>query len=240
MRLELTSSTIYNLAHTFSHGLNISKLHHGRVMTSPIFLHLWKDESALLPTFVDEIINDLEFNYSHSASAFPNHSELENHYQREQRLMMVQEWMNSQNWQATEKQKLNILTTLFYSIWNQRFVNPSTFAKTPPTSHSRSKSNLITPTKLQDYREYSEPEEQTIQYLAQPSQPLGRINHRAILHNMLDKVMELHAPRYSEFLNTRDDWDTLLPSYLRDELWQVCSKEQILLHEYAISGFICN
>ena len=57
---------------------------------------------------------------------------------------------------------------------------------------------------------------------------------------MLDKAMELHAPRYADFLNTRDDWETLLPRCLRAELWGVCEKEEILLPEYitSTSGYI--
>jgi len=52
---------------------------------------------------------------------------------------------------------------------------------------------------------------------------------------MLDKVMDLHAIRYADFLNTRDNWETLLPRYLRSKLWEVCRKEEILLSEYMTS-----
>jgi hypothetical protein len=80
-----------------------------------------------------------------------------------------------------------------------------------------------------------EPEKHSKQSPAQPLKSLGKIDHRGILKHMLDKVMDLHAIRYADFLNTRDNWETLLPRYLRSKLWEVCRKEEILLSEYMTS-----
>lgn len=130
--------------------------------------------------------------------------------------------MNTYNWQATKKQKAYILTTLFYSIWNQRYAPKSISKQTLLPSRVRSEEKAFahrTPqgfvhTQSKDF----EPEKHSTQSHAQPSKFLGKIDHRGILKHMLDKVMELHAPRYVDFLNTRDDWETLLPRYLRGEL----------------------
>jgi len=131
------------------------------------------------------------------------------------------------------------LTTLFYSIWNQTYALRSSSKQTLLPSHFRSKEKVFAYSMPQDLiRPQSkdfEPEKNSKQSPAQPLKSLGKIDHRGILKHMLDKVMDLHAIRYADFLNTCDNWETLLPRYLRSKLWEVCRKEEILLSKYMTS-----
>ena len=201
--------------------------------TDPVLTYMSKSQPDLIQALTSEIVDDLEFNYTYTADAFPGRPELESSYQRKERLEMIEEWMNIHNWQANKKEKAYILTTLFYSIWNQRYALQSTPKQTLLPSRLNLEEKVFTHRTPQS--KAFELEKHSTQSRAQPSKFLGNIDHRGILKHMLDKVMELHAPRYADFLNTRDDWETLLPRYLRGELWEVCKREEISLSEYIIS-----
>jgi hypothetical protein len=198
-----------------------------------VLVYMSKNQPDLIQALTGEFVDDLEFNYTYTADAFPRRSKLESSYQREQRLVMIEEWMNTYYWQVTKKQKAYILTTIFYSIWNQRYALQSIYMQTLLPSHLRSEEKVFAHRTPQDFVHTQskdfEPEKHFARSHAQPSKFLGTIDHRGILKHMLDKV------RYADFLNTRDDWETLLPRYLRGELWEVCKREEILLSEYITS-----
>ena len=127
--------------------------------------------------------------------------------------MMTEEWMNTHKWQATKKR---ILTTLFYSIWNQRYALQLSSKQTLLPTHIRSKEKAFANRMPQDLirpqsRDF-EPEKHSTQAHAQPLKFLGKIDHRGI-----------------------NNWETLLARYLRSKLWEVCRKEEILLSEYITS-----
>jgi len=203
--------------------------------TCPALVYMSKNQPELMQALTDEIVEDFEFHYTYAADAFPRRSELESSYQKEQRLVMIEEWMNTNDWQATKKQETHVLTPLFYSIWNQRYALQSSSKQTLLPSYFRSKAEAFTNRMPQGLiRPQSkdfEPEKHSTQFHAQHLKSLGKIDHRGILKHMLDKVMDLHAIRCGDFLNTRDNWETLLPCYLRSKLWEVCRKEEILLSE---------
>ena len=203
--------------------------------TNPVLGYMSTNQPNLIRALTDEIVDDLEFNYTYTADAFPRRAGLESSYQREQRLVMIEEWMNTHHWQAAKKQKTYILTTLFYFIWNQRHALQPISRPTLLPSRLRAEEKVfahITPqdsvdTQSKDFG----PEKHSTQSHTQSSKFLGKIDHRGILKHILDKVMELHGARYADFLNTRDDWEILLPRYLRGEVLEVCKREEILLSE---------
>lgn len=99
---------------------------------------MWDYEPELMKNLEEEIYGDLEHNYEYGPTAFPSHERLESFHQREQRLAMVEEWLESYpEWTATQMQKVNILTAIFYCIWNAKQNNDQIANKTQYSGVSR-------------------------------------------------------------------------------------------------------
>lgn len=87
----------------------------------PALKSMWDHEPELMQDLQEEIYGDLEYNYEYGPAAFPSHERFKTFHQRKQRLEMVEEWLKSHpKWTATKTQKVNILTALFYCIWDAK------------------------------------------------------------------------------------------------------------------------
>lgn len=189
----------------------------------PALKSMWDHEPELMQDLEEEIYGDLEYNYDCGPAAFPSHERFESFHQREQRLAMVEEWLKSHpKWTATETQKVNILTALFYCIWDAK----------------------QTTTKFSNETQYSgvsqQQEQKTINFGAsdhhlnpESTNPpaLGKVNLQSIIQYMLQKVNQLHSPRYGQFIRQQSNWETLLLQCLRKELVDFCGKEEVQLSE---------
>ena len=207
-------------------------------------LDIWKNEPALFRRLVDEIREDLEHSYTYCGNEFPTEAWREEPHQNKKRLDMVQEWVNGKSWSTTcawkanKIQQIKILTMLFYSIWNRKF-RSSSLAKGPSRAVSPQllSTNLSldvgsTRQTLMGKRKRQAPfKNPTEQSQVLSIKPVGQLRPGRILEHMLLKVMDLHSSRYASFLNSRNDWNTLLSQYVRQKVWDVCQKQEILVTE---------
>lgn len=78
-------------------------------------------EPELMQGPEEAIYGDLENNYEYGPAAFHSNERFEAFHRRKQRLGMVEKWLKGRpNWMATKTQKVNILTALFYYIWDAK------------------------------------------------------------------------------------------------------------------------
>ena len=167
---------------------------------------MWHHEAEMMQDLQKEIQQSFEEDDDYGPISLPKHQRSETRDQKEMRLEAVQDWLeNHPNWTATKTQKVNIVTTLFYCIWNEKQNPPNTI--TFDASDKR-----------------SNPEPSNI-----PT--LGKIDLHSIIQHMLRKVNQLHLPRYVQFLSQESNLETLLLRYLRREFLDVCEMKKIELSE---------
>ncbi|KAH8811493.1 hypothetical protein F5884DRAFT_749866 [Xylogone sp. PMI_703] len=179
-------------------------------VTSPL-LQLHRDQTQLFDKLVNMIFNSLEDDYYLSLDSFPASQHKETPRQREQRNTMVQEWRGDferlgVDWPVKETVKINTLNPLFYAIWNINWRYPISSSATQASSVT----NSVQPAGDKDSR-----------------QLFGNIQPVEILEYALSKIRELQAARYGKLLTSRDDWVTLLSSYIQKSVWQLCRKPHI-------------
>ncbi|RDL38571.1 Uncharacterized protein BP5553_02911 [Venustampulla echinocandica] len=179
-------------------------------VTYPL-LQLHKNQPQLFQKLVDLIANSLEDDYCLSLDSFPTSQHKETTRQREQRNIMIQEWQGDferlgVDWPVREAMKINILDSLFYSIWNIHWRYP--------ISTSATQASPVT---------------NSVQLVGDKGsrQVFGNIQPAEILEYALSKIRELQAARYSKLLASRDDWVTLLSIYIQSSVWQLCQKPHI-------------
>lgn len=189
----------------------------------PALKSMWDHDPELMQDLEEEIYGDLEHNYEYGSAAFPSHERLETFHQREQRLAMVEDWLESHpKWTATQIQKVNILTALFYCIWDAKQKPRKSSRETQYSGVCRQREQKIINFDVSGH--HLNPES-----LITPA--LGKVDLQSIIRYMLHKVNELHLPRYGRFILQRNNLETLLLQCLRKELLHVCGQEGVQLHE---------
>lgn len=80
---------------------------------------LLESDPYVFKSLADQISNDLEFCYEFPHDSFPSSENDETAAQTASRLELVSSWMDNQiEWNATQVQRRNIITLLFYTIWH--------------------------------------------------------------------------------------------------------------------------
>lgn len=190
---------------------------YGRYAVTYPLLQLHRDRPQLFEKLVDLIANSLEDDYCLSLDSYPTSQRKETTRQREQQNTMIQEWQGdierlSVDWPVRETVKTKTLNSLFYAIWNIHW-HPI------PASATQAASVMNSAQLVGDKGS---------------RQVFGNIQPIEILEYALSKIRELQAARYGNLLASRDDWVTLLSSYIQKSVWQLCQKPHISRQEYVV------
>ena len=189
----------------------------------PALKSMWYHEPELIQDLEEEIYGDLKYNYEYGPAAFPSRERFETFHQRKQRLAMVEGWLKSHlKWTATKIQKVNILTALFYCIWDAKQTTTKFSNETQYSGVSRQQEQKTINFDASDH--HLNPE--SLNPLA-----LGKVNLQSIIQYMLQKVNQSHLPRYGQFIRQQSHLETLLLQCLRKELLDFCAKEEVQLSE---------
>lgn len=204
---------------------------YGRYAVTYPLLQLHRDRPQLFEKLVDLIANSLEDDYCLSLDSFPTSQHKETTRQREQRNTMIQEWQGDferlgVDWSVRETVKINTLDSLFYVIWNIHWRYPISASATQAASV----------TKISALATQASSVTNSVQLVGDKGsrQVFGNIQPAEILEYALSKIRELQAARYSKLLASRDDWVTLLSSYIQKSVWQLCQKPHISRQEYVV------
>jgi hypothetical protein len=177
---------------------------------------LWMD-------IVDFALDDLHTNYVFSGDEYPLQLEFETSRQEKQRKIIVKEWGRAlKDWQVTAEQKANILTVLFYAIWSKDFAASRTSSVEPSDTSwyaasldaCEAESSTVSTKSGRTYpnRGISFQQETGNERIRPDIQP------KKILQYLLQKAVEKHGKRYSDWLEEHPDAEEALSSVLRDRL----------------------
>ena len=229
---------------------------YGRYAVTYPLLQLHRDRPQLFEKLVDLIANSLEDDYCLSLDSYPTSQRKETTRQREQRNTMIQEWQGDierlcVDWPVRETVKIKTLNSLFYAIWNIHWhpisasatqaasvtkISASATQATSVTNISASATQATSVTKISALATQPSSVTNSAQSVGDKGsrQVFGNIQPIEILEYALSKIRELQAARYGNLLASRDDWVTLLSSYIQKSVWQLCQKPHISRQEYVV------
>lgn len=120
---------------------------------------------------------------------------------------MVEEWLKSHpKWTATKTQKINILLDYCTAFGKQNKQQQNLLMRYNIQMSLGSRSRKFISCDASDHHLHPE-------QLNPPA--LGKVNRPSILQHMLQKVLQLHSPRYGQFLRQQSNLETLLLQFLR-------------------------
>lgn len=191
---------------------------YGRYAVTYPLLQLHRDRPQLFEKLVDFIANSLNDDYCLSLDSFPTSQHKETTHQRERRKDIIQEWQGDLerlgvDWPVRETVKIHTLDSLFYAIWRLHWCYPISSSATQAASVTNS-----------------------VQLVGDKGsrQAFGNIQPVEILEYALSKIRELQAARYSKLLASRDDWVTLLSTYMQKSVRELCQKPYISRQECVV------
>lgn len=167
------------------------------------------------------IKEDVQYYLNLTPTTFPKDSEYETKERRRQRQDLVEEWIRDFPFKRhTKKQKINVTTPMFY-YFGTRFN-----IQNPVKSSTVPQQTVVTEPTISDNdapRDFSE-------FLILPR--LKEIDIQSILQYKLLNVIELHAPRYGQFLRQKGNLEASLWQCLRNELLDICQNDKIELSKF--------
>lgn len=157
--------------------------------------------------------------YDYAPDSFPKDVASESAAQQRERATLVSTWANDLVWEATELQRFNTLTLLFYSVWGLHYFSGEPSKKRPGYSAGRTGRPFGKPSQIAAG--------DVLINRQATSSPLGNIDSLALLREGLQSLKQLDVTKYAPLLDNVDATVWNLAQFVQPGIIRLLRRESI-------------